>query len=134
MDGHLTASAIVVSPDHSLVLLVHNRALNRFLAPGGHVDPGEMPAEAAQRELREETGLCAAPSGELPLDIDIHDIPARPSRGEGHHRHFDFRYLMTGNPKQKCQIDGHEIISAHWKPIYDIKQAYPRVYEALIRL
>jgi ADP-ribose pyrophosphatase len=27
--------------------------------PGGHVDPGEPPAAAARRELREETGLVA---------------------------------------------------------------------------
>lgn len=28
--------------------------------PAGKIDPGERPAEAAQRELREETGLAAA--------------------------------------------------------------------------
>jgi ADP-ribose pyrophosphatase len=28
-------------------------------APGGHVDPGEKPAVAARRELREETGIAA---------------------------------------------------------------------------
>lgn len=131
MGGHLTASAIVVSPDRKQVLLIHNRALDRFLAPGGHVDPGEMPAQAAQRELFEETGLTATPLQTLPIDIDIHLIPARPSRHEDAHRHFDFRYLMTGDPEQKCQIDGEEIVSASWKPLLAIKQDYPRVYAAL---
>lgn len=31
--------------------------------PGGHVDPGETPAEAARREVLEETGLRVEPMG-----------------------------------------------------------------------
>jgi 8-oxo-dGTP pyrophosphatase MutT (NUDIX family) len=33
--------------------------------PKGHVDPGETPIEAAVREVREETGIVAAPVCEL---------------------------------------------------------------------
>src|ERR1700685_1397494 len=33
--------------------------------PKGHVDPGETPVQAAQREVREETGVVAAPVHEL---------------------------------------------------------------------
>jgi 8-oxo-dGTP pyrophosphatase MutT (NUDIX family) len=39
---------------------------NKVLAlPKGHVDPGETPAQAAQREVREEAGVDAELVGEL---------------------------------------------------------------------
>lgn len=41
------------------VLLIKHKKLGLWLAPGGHIDEGETPDEAALRELREETGLEA---------------------------------------------------------------------------
>ncbi|MDE2143958.1 MAG: NUDIX domain-containing protein, partial [Elusimicrobia bacterium] len=41
------------------VLLIKHKKLGLWLAPGGHIDEGETPDEAALRELKEETGLEA---------------------------------------------------------------------------
>jgi len=38
-------------------LLLHHRKLGRWLPPGGHIDPNELPDQAAIREVREESGL-----------------------------------------------------------------------------
>jgi len=52
---------------------VHLGGLWEF--PGGKVDPGELPVDAARRELREETALVAAQLE--PLGLFIHDYPDR---------------------------------------------------------
>jgi 8-oxo-dGTP pyrophosphatase MutT (NUDIX family) len=103
--GHITCGAIVVSHD-GRVLMIHHRALDRWLFPGGHLEPGDASLrEAAQRELAEETGVdastLAASDDEfaaLPFQIDCHLIPERPAKAEPEHRHFDCRFIFRGEP------------------------------------
>lgn len=85
---HLTGSAIVVGP-RGTVLHLH-KTLGRWLQPGGHIDPGEAPWEAAARETEEETGLVAryAPAGPDLFHLDAHRA--------GAHFHLDLRYLLFG--------------------------------------
>jgi 8-oxo-dGTP pyrophosphatase MutT (NUDIX family) len=52
---HVTGSAIVLGPRG--VLLLRHRRLGIWLQPGGHLDAGETPWDAALRESAEETGL-----------------------------------------------------------------------------
>lgn len=82
---HVTGSAIVVG-GRGVVLLKHKR-LGMWLQPGGHIDAGETPAQAALREAIEETGLdLELVDGEL-IHVDVHD------GGRGH-THLDLRYLV----------------------------------------
>jgi ADP-ribose pyrophosphatase YjhB (NUDIX family) len=50
-----TATTFVVQ--HGTTLLLLHRKLKKWFPPGGHIDPNELPHIAAQREVREETGL-----------------------------------------------------------------------------
>lgn len=52
---HFTASGVVIARAH--ILLVHHKRIGAWLPPGGHIDPGELPHEAAAREVLEETGV-----------------------------------------------------------------------------
>lgn len=57
VDGSgLTAAARVRDPD-GRIALVKNGWSDGWILPGGGVEPGEDPAAAAEREVREETGL-----------------------------------------------------------------------------
>jgi 8-oxo-dGTP pyrophosphatase MutT (NUDIX family) len=63
-----SAGGVVVRGDEVAVIVPTRRAADgsRVLAlPKGHVDPGETPLEAAEREVREETGVVAEPVCEL---------------------------------------------------------------------
>lgn len=52
---HFTASAVVIN--HGYVLLVYHQRIGGWVQPGGHIEPFEMPQEAAVREVLEETGV-----------------------------------------------------------------------------
>lgn len=58
MTRDFTATTFVVQQGATLLLL--HRKLGTWFPPGGHIEPGELPHEAALREVREETGLEVA--------------------------------------------------------------------------
>lgn len=58
-EQHLSARALVTN-SHGQILLV--RQGDVWITPGGHIRPGETIAEAAKREIREETGLDVEPN------------------------------------------------------------------------
>ena len=89
---HVTASGFVVGTRG--VLLHEHKSLKMWLQPGGHIELGEWPDEAALREAFEETGLpCRHVGDERTLvRVDVHPGP----RG---HTHLDLGYLLTCEPE-----------------------------------
>ncbi len=131
MRGHLTASTLIYNHHSEEFLMLHHKALNKWLAPGGHVDEGELPEQAALRECEEETGISKKPLSVELIDIDIHDIPARPVKNEGEHAHYDFRYLLTYNEKVDVALDYNESNRFDWVTLNQIKHEYPEVFKKL---
>jgi 8-oxo-dGTP pyrophosphatase MutT (NUDIX family) len=115
-EAHLTGSAITVSADGSRVLLLHHRKLDRWLQPGGHGDPGETTGEeVALREALEETGIAGLALDERaprPLDVDVHDIPARGD--EPAHQHLDLRYLVLAPADARVSPALAELHEIRW--------------------
>jgi len=115
--GHFTASGFVVSPDGSSLLLIHHRRLDRWLQPGGHIDPGDTsPIAAAAREVTEETGVAVEPILSDLIDLDIHPIP--PRAPEPAHEHFDLRFAFRA--LDETLVADEEVHDAIWVPWDDL--------------
>jgi 8-oxo-dGTP pyrophosphatase MutT (NUDIX family) len=86
--GHITCTGAVISPNRRKVLLVHHGRLNRWLLPGGHVEPIDATiSDVARREVAEETGAVLWDQVPILVGIDVHPIP--PRREEPLHLHHD---------------------------------------------
>ena len=93
--GHITCTAVVLSPDWTRVLLMYHHRHLRWLLPGGHVEEDDVTlAAAARREAHEETGVLleASTSGRL-VGMDVHGIPAR--KREPFHLHHDLIFALA---------------------------------------
>lgn len=68
MDIRVAAYGVLIEGDR--ILLAHWRegGHSGWTLPGGGIDPGEHPADAALREIREETGYLAELDGLLGVD------------------------------------------------------------------
>src|ERR1700691_285656 len=94
--GHITCTGLVLSPARDRILLVLHRRLQRWLLPGGHVEPDDpLIGDAGRREVVEETGaILRAETAPLLVGVDVHGIP--PRRDEPVHLHHDFIFRFQG--------------------------------------
>lgn len=103
MEKHFTASVYIL--DKECALFIFHPKFQKWLPPGGHVEPNESPADAAKREVLEETGLTIewlrderawietenARSFERPFACLAEDVPAKDASPS--HQHLDFIYV-----------------------------------------
>lgn len=115
--SHLTASAWVVNPAKSHVLLTHHRKFDCWLQLGGHVDEGdESLLAAALRESKEESGIQA----KEPLQVNIFDIGHHPihTAKEPPHVHYDIRFLLVA--KTMDFVVSEESNDLAWVPLAEV--------------
>lgn len=129
--GHITGSALVTNRSMDRILLTLHAKLGRWLQLGGHSDGDPDTAGVARREAEEESGLgdlhfvnwpawlsgtdtpefpgVASAETFVPLDLDVHIIPAR--KDDPAHGHYDVRFLMMGDDTAPLQItdESHDL-------------------------
>ncbi|NGX43471.1 MAG: RNA pyrophosphohydrolase [Chlamydiae bacterium] len=136
MERQFTTGVYVI--DHDRVLLIYHRKIQKWLPPGGHIDPNETPPEAAKREVFEETGLEVelihneniwierwnATSFERPYMCLLEEIPEH--NGHPAHQHIDFIYLsqpINGTLKENPE----ETAGIRWFTLEEVEQLEPDV-------
>lgn len=122
-----TATGYVVNPERTKILVVFHNKLQKWIPAGGHMEPNELPHEAALREVLEETGVSARLLSDdhilagmievvdcqipRPYMILYQHIPQRKSDVE--HIHVDFVYAMEADETDiKIQIE--EVSKVEW--------------------
>lgn len=88
------ASAFVIDPSTKKILLVKHKKFKKWVQPGGHIEHGEVPEEAAIREVYEETGIKVKLLGEhFPREEDfIRPLGIQKNRNELGELHIDITY------------------------------------------
>ncbi len=116
---HLTASAVVLDPTGTHVLLVLHKKVGRWLQPGGHIDPEDASlAEAALREATEETGVSGLVVDPSPVHLDAHAAPC------GADTHLDVQFLAVA-PGLVKPVVSEESLNVQWWPLDALPE--PRV-------
>ena len=129
--GHITATALVLSEVSDSVLLVHHKRLDRWLLPGGHVEPGDPDIfVAACREAVEETAVELTP-GFTPYvaGFDVHGIPSNGK--EPYHLHHDI--LVGLSASRETIAVSEESRAVIWCPLAQLPM-YNVPQNILIRL
>jgi len=88
----------------SEVLMIKTRR-GKWSFPKGHIEEGETPQQAALRETREETGICA----EIVSDFSV----SVPSAREGENRSVTYFLAAYCKGELRAQIEETEYVSWH---------------------
>ena len=129
MKKEFTASAYLI--EDQKVLLIYHHKLQKWLPPGGHIEINETPAEAARREVQEETGFEIefilqdhlnisypnAKSIERPYLCLLEEIPAYQHHAA--HQHVDFVYVAK--PLQQINSASHVFRWFNWEDLQQLK-------------
>lgn len=107
------SAGVAVVNGEQVLLIYHKRG--EWLMPKGHVEPGETPAQAAQREVEEETGISVRLLGEVGRTEYDFDPP-----GEEGRRSKEV-YWFVGAPERKEAVNpfphvAEGIEAAVWLP------------------
>jgi phosphatase NudJ len=112
---HVTVAAIVKKQNTFLLVKERDKFTNQscYNQPAGHLEQNETLAQAASRELKEETGLILEPSALLGV-YNLH------AANGVHYLRFCFIFAANENIPTPTPID-NDIISADWHTLEQIK-------------
>ena len=128
---HLTASAWVVSPDRSQVVMVYHNLYRSWSWMGGHADGDWDLLRVAKKEVMEECGLreLTVVSPEI-LSLEILCVDGHEKKGTylSSHLHLNVTYLFEADPAQPLHIKPDENSGVAWVATEDVAQKTNEVW------
>jgi 8-oxo-dGTP pyrophosphatase MutT (NUDIX family) len=117
--GHRLTSRILLFDESGSILLFLTTAPDtsmfaRWVTPGGGVDPGENHAEAAIRELFEETGLAIDDPGEPVWHLDFVVEWDNADHDSGHAEYYVVRTTQF-EPSKAGWTDDEKVDTLDWR-------------------
>ncbi|SCL16289.1 ADP-ribose pyrophosphatase YjhB, NUDIX family [Micromonospora rhizosphaerae] len=126
---HLVAYFLLRDEADGSVLLVDHIKAGMWLPSGGHVEPGEHPAETVRREVLEELGVPAVFSpgfGERPAFLTVTDTVGAP---EERHTDVSLWFVLSGRRDQALTPDPGEFRAVRWWTAREVADADPATIE-----
>jgi 8-oxo-dGTP pyrophosphatase MutT (NUDIX family) len=116
---------VVYDPTEKKILVTHHKIAKAWFFPGGHIEPGETPSQAAAREAGEEVGLkvtendLVGPFGIQTLDIDN---PPQVCR-----EHYDFFFGIPAK-QGTVNVNMEEFLGYDWLMVEQTRQRITMPY------
>ncbi|MDY4634147.1 MAG: NUDIX hydrolase [Candidatus Limivicinus sp.] len=124
--AHMTASAWVVNPQRSKVLMVYHRLYDSWSWAGGHADGEEDLLAVALREVREETGIQRLrPVTEEIYSLEVLTVDGHEKHGRyvPSHLHLNVTYLLEAEEDQPLRVCEAENSGVAWFSLADALSA-----------
>lgn len=108
------SAGIIVKDEQDRVLLVKAHYKNYWSFPGGWIEAGQTPVEAAIRELKEETGLEVSPES-----VNLAFVANRSSKYFQSYN-FIFRSLQVIDSNSEIVLQPEEIAQCRFVPLEEV--------------
>lgn len=144
--AHFTASAWIVTPDRTRVLMIYHNIYRSWAWTGGHADGDPDLCAVAVREAMEETGIpsfrvCPVGNNEI-LSLEIIPVNGHEKRGQyvSSHLHYNVTYLLEADPAAPLKIKPDENAGVTWFSVDEVlsvcaepwmaERVYPKLLSA----
>lgn len=115
--AHMTASAWVVNPERSKVLMVYHNIYHSWSWMGGHADGEEDLLSVAVREVKEESGIThVRPVSEDIFSVEVLTVDGHEKRGVyvPSHLHLNVTYLLEASEQDPLRVKEDENCGVAW--------------------
>ena len=115
--AHMTASAWVVNPQKTKVLMVYHNIYNSWSWLGGHADGERDLLKVAMKEVREESGVKRLrPVSDSIYSLEVLTVDGHVKKGEyvSSHLHLNVTYLLEAKEEEELQVKDDENSNVAW--------------------